>query len=140
MSSVNINIIIDAVDKPRASQRDEALRQSIANQLRKYKNERTLKDRELADTLGISVPTLQKYLSGSVPEGEILARILALGIPIEYRGVVIGVQPPQTVPQQLPLAYEVSIEEEGADKETSFSVQRKTAKPVDISVRFRLAG
>jgi transcriptional regulator with XRE-family HTH domain len=126
--------------RPRASPRDEAFRRSVADELRKYKNRNNLRDDELADKLGIKVPTLQKYFSGSVPEGEILARILALGVAIEYRGVVIGVQPSQTAPQQLPLAYEVSVEEEGADKETSFSLQRKTAKPVEVSVRFRLAG
>jgi transcriptional regulator with XRE-family HTH domain len=65
---------------------------AVVRALVEYRNSRLLRDAQMADLLGVSKPTLSKYLSRAIQiGGAVLARaFVELKIEVNYQGKVIS--------------------------------------------------
>jgi transcriptional regulator with XRE-family HTH domain len=73
--------------KPRLTKTDPDFSDAVVRALVKYRDSRRLKDAQIADLLGVSKPTLSKYLSQAIQiGGAVLARaFVELNIEVNYQ-------------------------------------------------------
>jgi transcriptional regulator with XRE-family HTH domain len=100
-------------ERPRVTQADPDFVEAVVTELIRYRDARHLKDQDLAKLLGVSKPTLSKYLNRAMQiGGPVLARaFVVLEIQLTYRGKVISVRDfpiPEASPK--PIGRQISFE------------------------------
>ena len=137
-----------AIKRPRVTEADPALMEAVATALKEYGQLNDLNDVHLANSLGVSPPSLSKYLRRKqFIGGPALARALInLGITVRYRGMEIsarastGQLPARPGAEQISFVFEPPyLLEETVDK-VAVTIQRKQPRQAQVSVYLKVAG
>jgi transcriptional regulator with XRE-family HTH domain len=135
--------------KPRLTKTDPDFSDAVVRALVKYRDSRRLKDAQIADLLGVSKPTLSKYLSQAIQiGGAVLARaFVELNIEVNYQGKVISAtdfQPPMQVPVSAPQQMVFEFNQPYLLKETNAGlvvmIERKSPISETVVATIKLAG
>lgn len=134
--------------RPRRTGADPAFAGEVVRELKRYRDDNKLNDYEVADRLGVSSPTLSKYLQRRIQiGGQVLARAFTeLGIVVNYRGKEISARDfpepgerPGLAPQQISFVFDEPYLLEETDGHLAVTVERKQAEKADVVVTIRVA-
>jgi hypothetical protein len=137
-----------AIKRPRVTDADPALMEAVATALKNYRDQNELNDGGLAKLLGVSTPSLSKYLRcKQFIGGPAMARaFIDLGITVTYRGkeisarAFIGGQPTQPRPEQISFVFETPcLLEETVDR-VAVTIQRKQPQQAQAIVHVKVVG
>jgi len=135
--------------KPRVTKADPEFVEAVVTELTRYRDERHLKDQDLAKLLGISKPTLSKYLNRSIRiGGPVLARaFVVLEIQLTYRGKVISARDfsiskasPEPTGRQISFEFDSPYLLKETDGRLAVTVERKGPGTEGILATVKIAG
>jgi transcriptional regulator with XRE-family HTH domain len=134
--------------RPRRTLADPTFANEVVRELKRYRDDKQLKGYEVADRLGVSNPTLTKYLQGSLQiGGQVLARAFTeLGIVVNYRGKEISardfplpIEPQEPPPQQISFVFDQPYLLKETDGRMAITVERKQAATAEVVVTIKVA-
>jgi transcriptional regulator with XRE-family HTH domain len=134
--------------RPRRTSADPTFASEVVRELKRYRDDKQLKGYEVADRLGVSNPTLTKYLQGSLQiGGQVLARAFTeLGIVVNYRGKEISardfplsVESQEPAPQQISFVFEQPYLLKETDEHIVVTVERKQAEKAEVVLTIKVA-
>jgi transcriptional regulator with XRE-family HTH domain len=134
--------------RPRRTLADPAFAGEVVRELKRYRDDNNLNDYEVADRLGVSNPTLSKYLQRRIQiGGQVLARAFTeLGIVVNYRGKEISArdfppraEPQEPAPQQISFVFDQPYLLEETDGHLAVTVERKQVARAEVVVTIKVA-